>query len=660
MKKANLLSVLAIFGILFFLSPFIEIGFQDLPDTSRNKKSNDSMIKSSYSDQYEIIQLSDSEFYDSMGQFNDGLVVWSGGPDTFSLEIFLYNVSDGITTQITDNDYEDRLPQVSDGIITWLGKVDGDYEVFLYKSGVITQITNTEYSEYYPRIDDGLITWRGGWPISDPEIFFYNTSSDQITQITDNPYSDYSPQIHAGLITWWGWGGSSMDIFVYNTSSQTKFQVTQNNYPEDFPQIHDGLISWRCNIDGKIKLMVYDYNKKEIVHEADMIHSLGHNSHGGLIAYTGREVAPDGSYLDVEIFVYDYGSDTTTQLTFDDYFDYYPKVHDGEIVWQGINGISVYDYATGRSTAVTPIRGVPYIHDGLIAFMASSDIFLAKPLIIREIEKILSASEGELGDTVKTSITVEVPEGEIVTVIDSLPECFEFIKGSFLVDGLETIPSVVKGEISYIIVDPGTHIIEFDLKIDEAKNWEETDVCNIATATWYFDGEQVDHMEDTECFTIHAFQELQKEVKLPFDSEIDDPLTIMEKTETQWILVMELTNTFDYIMTDVKITDNFGAEIEIDETFPLTISHGTVSYTIKGKSDKVFLTWDIGDLDSGETAKMYFLISTDLNPAGQQEYSSPGVFELNSGATLKFSDLEDVQLSAFTDKIFVIVLPLDV
>ncbi|MHA1562354.1 MAG: hypothetical protein ACTSPA_09545, partial [Promethearchaeota archaeon] len=149
-------------------------------------------------------------------------------------------------------------------------------------------------------------------------------------------------------------------------------------------------------------------------------------------------------------------------------------------------------------------------------------------------------------------------------------------------------------------------------------------------------------------------------VKLPVDSETNDPLTIMAETETQWTLVLELTNPYDYTMTDVKITDNFGAEIEIDEQFPLTISHGTVSYTIKGKSDKVFLTWDIGDLDPGEKAKLYLLISTDLNPAGQQEYSSPGIFELNSGATLKFSDLEDVQLSAFTDNIFVIVLPLEV
>ena len=147
-------------------------------------------------------------------------------------------------------------------------------------------------------------------------------------------------------------------------------------------------------------------------------------------------------------------------------------------------------------------------------------------------------------------------------------------------------------------------------------------------------------------------------------AEVEESLTIQEKRETQWSLVIEVTNPFGYPMTSVVIKDRFGAEIEIDDDDPLTpeidevsITHGTWSFTTKGKSEKVFLTWDIGYLNPGDTARLILLVSTDLNPAGKQEYSSPGIYELNSGATLKFIGDCGVQLSAYTNSIYVIVLP---
>ena len=108
-------------------------------------------------------------------------------------------------------------------------------------------------------------------------------------------------------------------------------------------------------------------------------------------------------------------------------------------------------------------------------------------------------------------------------------------------------------------------------------------------------------------------------------------------------------------ITNVVVKDRFGAELEIDEPFPRTISHGTAYYTTKGKSEKVFLTWEIGTLNPGETAILRFVVSTDENPAGKQEYTSPGCYELNSGAVLKFFDMYGKQHSAYTDSITVVV-----
>jgi hypothetical protein len=156
-------------------------------------------------------------------------------------------------------------------------------------------------------------------------------------------------------------------------------------------------------------------------------------------------------------------------------------------------------------------------------------------------------------------------------------------------------------------------------------------------------------------FELENAEDIPEAINDMLKAEAEETLTITESTETQWAVVIDVTNTYGYTMEDVVVKDRFGAEIEIDEV--LEITDGTYTETTKGKSAKVFLTWDIGDLPDGETARLALLVSTDLNPAGKQEYSSPGTYELNSGATLKFIDPDGTQLSAYTDSIYVTVLP---
>ena len=53
-----------------------------------------------------------------------------------------------------------------------------------------------------------------------------------------------------------------------------------------------------------------------------------------------------------------------------------------------------------------------------------------------------------------------------------------------------------------------------------------------------------------------------------------------------------------------------------------------------GKSVKAHFQWDIGPMSPGTTT-IYIIVSTDTNPAGWQEYTSCGDYDLNSGATVK-------------------------
>lgn len=83
---------------------------------------------------------------------------------------------------------------------------------------------------------------------------------------------------------------------------------------------------------------------------------------------------------------------------------------------------------------------------------------------------------------------------------------------------------------------------------------------------------------------------------------------------------------------DATVEDRFGAEIEILNS---SASTGELDLQTRGASEKVFLTWEIGDLASGQAEQANLNTSTDLDPDGVQTYTECGVHEYNSGAVLK-------------------------
>lgn len=125
-------------------------------------------------------------------------------------------------------------------------------------------------------------------------------------------------------------------------------------------------------------------------------------------------------------------------------------------------------------------------------------------------------------------------------------------------------------------------------------------------------------------------------------------------TDVSWTLTIFVRNDFGVTMTDVVVKDRLGGELEIVGT--PTASKGTFTIAYKGATNKAFIDWNVGTLAPDETATLTMIISTDVNPGGQQEYTTPGCYELNSGATIKYK-LDGVQYSASTDPIMINVLP---
>jgi hypothetical protein len=137
-----------------------------------------------------------------------------------------------------------------------------------------------------------------------------------------------------------------------------------------------------------------------------------------------------------------------------------------------------------------------------------------------------------------------------------------------------------------------------------------------------------------------------------------------------WI---EITVTANVDLSDVVVYDRLGAELMIEgicedtpkdpnydwvflytpyerngdvtvDSVPGTLNRDGISFGSEpfafdiywtGRSVKVHFQWNIGDMIGGTSRTIFLVVSTDTNPAGHQEYTSPGCYELNSGATVK-------------------------
>ena len=77
-----------------------------------------------------------------------------------------------------------------------------------------------------------------------------------------------------------------------------------------------------------------------------------------------------------------------------------------------------------------------------------------------------------------------------------------------------------------------------------------------------------------------------------------------------------------------------------DNAEVLATAVGNVTIQWSGKTEKAHLSWNVGGLDPDEEVSLTVVVATDINhgqgekdPAGKNEYTSPGIHCLNSGAT---------------------------
>ena len=180
-----------------------------------------------------IIDLGNSEVEYTQGPHNQQIsgdkVVWRKYIRGCH-EVFLYDISTGITKQITDGEtnhpgawtYD---PSVSGNYVAWRNTKGNVNYLRLYDGERISTIVSARYMDE-PYFGDGFLVWAMTDSAEDieiyknvrvfigMEIFVYDLKSKEITRITNDDYSDKYPIASGGYIAWQKYDGNDYEIYL--------------------------------------------------------------------------------------------------------------------------------------------------------------------------------------------------------------------------------------------------------------------------------------------------------------------------------------------------------------------------------------------------------------------------------------------------------------
>lgn len=293
------------------------------------------------------------------------------------------------------------------------------------------------------------------------------------------------------------------------------------------------------------------------------------------------------------------------------------------------------------------------------------------------IDKTMASGDFSLGDHISVTLDVTAAEAP-VTVVDILPEGLSYIPGSFEVDGSPADPDVAGQEISYQLSAVGTYQITFDVQVTSVEAETVEDLTNQAEVRDQYGVLLVsDEVIDLDLLPYDGFE---KVVTIVYEDNVNGDVEVNELV--QWDMTITVPNNFGWAITDAVLKDNLGGELGMagdlvdndrddltDEGDPgdlaagyNAVPDGDLSIRTTGKANKVHFAITSIDIGIGGSLQFVLGIFTDHNPAkkgsGKQCYTSDGEHDLNSGATLKFTDpATGLQLSAHTPPIPVTVVP---
>lgn len=180
-----------------------------------------------------------------------------------------------------------------------------------------------------------------------------------------------------------------------------------------------------------------------------------------------------------------------------------------------------------------------------------------------------------------------------------------------------------------------------------------------------------------------------KEFRQKFGTITSGPtVNVPLNTDVHWLVDIQVSNNGPDAITDVSVRDTFSAAVELGahdpapgnpgEGFPSYAgavvamaceritelgqpiptpdapTFGPVGGNVEGATR---IDWFIGTMAADTRCVLILDVSTDINPAGRQGFTSPGTYCINSGARLRFFNAAGMEETRSTGQLCVTTVP---
>ncbi|GAB4187018.1 MAG: hypothetical protein Kow00105_01620 [Phycisphaeraceae bacterium] len=178
-------------------------------------------------------------------QISGDNIIWQAPGVGGYLDVFIHNLSTGITTNVSNTPFTDFGHQIDNGVVVWYGDDGSGNDVYVFDGrafdGTGTAPTPINIglagrSDVVPKVSGANIVWD-----SNAEVFLYNLDTAVTTQLTTSPSTFLTdPDVSGSNITW----SDGNEIFIHNLDTLLTTNLSNSSAIDLTPIIDGNNVVW--------------------------------------------------------------------------------------------------------------------------------------------------------------------------------------------------------------------------------------------------------------------------------------------------------------------------------------------------------------------------------------------------------------------------------
>ncbi|WP_214036803.1 PKD domain-containing protein [Methanospirillum sp.] len=250
---------------------------------------------------------------------------------SFSAEAMIAQAP-GIEEQMTFDSVFDWDPKVDEQYVTWT-QYEGQGKVWFYdmKSGNRQMVANINSDQNNPDISGGIIVWDDSRH-KNSDIYSYNIPMHKETPVYVDTTNKFKPAVSQDMVVFEDFGNDDIrDIGIVKVGTSARpVYINPNGKDKANPDIDGDWIAYQQLDDNKNDWNIYIYNyktDKTVQVTRDTRIQQNPRISGDFVVWEDNR---NGKW---DVFMYDIKKEMTTAVTFDDFDNVEPAVSGSKIVW---------------------------------------------------------------------------------------------------------------------------------------------------------------------------------------------------------------------------------------------------------------------------------------------------------------------------------------